>query len=249
MQWASGAPMTHTARGRRDDEGRREAHRRFFGVGMRSRLGGFQAATECAALPGPPPRALRVIWALAPWGGGEGGFPEMTSGVFPSRPHAHGKIEWKLSKIRFASPSARRDHRARRSLAPHTGILRLANTGKSPAQREARPRERASLDDAGDARAHARPQSATPFTLLRALLGAACNRPEPWRHSMEPPSSQQQTTITPVALDMRLPDESLRETGRAAMRDTLTPMLAVHHHGCSEQLAELATRARAPLAR
>lgn len=57
---------------------------------------------------------------------------------------------------------------------------------------------------------------------------------------MEPP-----TTITPVALDMRLPDESLRETGRAAMRDTLTPMLAVHHHGCSEQLAELATRARA----
>lgn len=53
------------------------------------------------------------------------------------------------------------------------------------------------------------------------------------------------TTITPVALDMRLPDESLRETGRAAMRGTLTPMLAVHHHGCSEQLAELATRARA----
>ena len=80
----------------------------------------------------------------------------------------------------------------------------------------------------------------TPFTLLRALLGAACNRPEPRRHTMEQP-----TTITPVALDMRLPDESLRETGRAAMRGTLTPMLAVHHHGCSEQLAELATRARA----
>ena len=56
---------------------------------------------------------------------------------------------------------------------------------------------------------------------------------------------EQPTTITPVALDMRLPDESLRETGRAAMRGTLTPMLAVHHHGCSEQLAELATRARA----
>ena len=54
---------------------------------------------------------------------------------------------------------------------------------------------------------------------------------------------EQPTTITPVALDMRLPDESLRETGRAAMRGTLTPMLAVHHHGCSEQLAELATRA------
>ena len=84
---------------------------------------------------------------------------------------------------------------------------------------------------------------ATPFTLLRALLGAACNRPEPRRHSME--SMQPPSTITPVALDMRLPDESLRETGRAAMRDTLTPMLAVHHHGCSEQLAELAARARA----
>ena len=56
---------------------------------------------------------------------------------------------------------------------------------------------------------------------------------------------EQPTTITPVALDMRLPDERLRETGRAAMRGTLTPMLAVHHHGCSEQLAELATRARA----
>ena len=42
------------------------------------------------------------------------------------------------------------------------------------------------------------------------------------------------TTITPVALDMRLPDESLRETGRAAMRGTLTPMLAVHHHASGD---------------
>lgn len=61
---------------------------------------------------------------------------------------------------------------------------------------------------------------------------------------MESPS-RPQTTITPVELDMRFPDERLRETGRAALQDTLTPMLAIRNHGCSAQLAELATRARA----
>ncbi len=73
---------------------------------------------------------------------------------------------------------------------------------------------------------------ATPFTLISLLA----------RRMAQPASA---SDITPVALDMRCPDEHLRRTARAALENTLTPMLSLHHHGCSEQLAELAARARA----
>ena len=53
------------------------------------------------------------------------------------------------------------------------------------------------------------------------------------------------TTIRPHAVDMRLSDSALREACRAGLEGTLTPMLALHHHGCAAELAELAARARA----
>ena len=56
--------------------------------------------------------------------------------------------------------------------------------------------------------------------------------------------SSSSRTITPVALDMRLDDATLRRRSRAGLENTLTPMVALHHHGCSELLAELAARAR-----
>ena len=53
------------------------------------------------------------------------------------------------------------------------------------------------------------------------------------------------TMIAPMAIDMRMSDAALREACRGGLEGTLTPMLALHHHGCSTELAELAARARA----
>ena len=50
--------------------------------------------------------------------------------------------------------------------------------------------------------------------------------------------------LTPLTLDMRETDEALHHLCAEAMRDSLTPMVALTHHGCEAVCAALATAAK-----
>lgn len=57
-------------------------------------------------------------------------------------------------------------------------------------------------------------------------------------------STRPRRTVQPVVLDMRLPDEQLRQTAADALRGTVSPMLAIAHHGCERQCEAMAHAAR-----
>ena len=56
-------------------------------------------------------------------------------------------------------------------------------------------------------------------------------------------SGPYQRWIKPTEVDLRLPEEDLRQVCREALLGSLTPMLALRHHGAEGILSELAVRA------
>ena len=59
----------------------------------------------------------------------------------------------------------------------------------------------------------------------------------------EPARTARERLLTPPILDMRRTDEQLRELCKGILRDSLTPMVALAHHGCEDHCAALVTSA------
>ena len=59
----------------------------------------------------------------------------------------------------------------------------------------------------------------------------------------EPARTARERLLTPPILDMRRTDEQLRELCKGILRDSLTPMVALAHHGCEDHCESLVTSA------